>query len=417
MNRGRGLQPRGYVLRLERMKNQPKENSETGRAVAAKDLLRISRGREKEMTEMLGKFVRCESPSHNKAAVDRFGKMVAQEWKRRGANIRVLRQREFGDHLRAEIWFGKRRPAKQILVLGHLDTVYPMGTHAVTPFRVNDGRAWGPGTFDMKGGLTIALFAIDTLKAMGLEPAKRIVFFWNSDEETGSKTSRRHIEREALRSDAVLVLEPAAGREGRVKTARKGAGSAEIVVTGRSGHAGIAPHLPGAGVNAVHELALQIGRLMKMNNQRSGITVQATVVAGGTVSNVIPEHARAKIDIRHSHLADVPKIHRALRELRPILAGARIEVSGGVNRPPMERTAGVERLFLRAKAIMNEMGLPLDEAFVGGVSDGNFTAALGVPTLDGLGAVGDGAHSPREYVVLRSLPERAAMLAGMLATL
>ena len=399
------------------MKNQPKEKPEAVGIAAAKDLLRILRKREKEMTQMLGNFVRCESPTHQKSAVDRFGRMVAQEWKRRGANVRVLRQREFGDHLRVEIWFGKRRPARQILVLGHLDTVYPMGTHATMPFRVSDGRAWGPGTFDMKGGLTIALYAIDVLKAAGAEPAKRFVFFWNSDEETGSKTSRPHIEREALRSDAVLVLEPAAGREGRVKTARKGAGSAEIVVTGRSGHAGIAPHLPGAGVNAVHELALQIARLMKMNNRRRGITVQATVVTGGTVSNVIPEHARAKIDIRHAHLADVPKINRALRELRPILAGVRIEVSGGVNRPPMERTASIEKLFLRAKLIMHEMGLPLDEAFVGGVSDGNFTAALGVPTIDGLGAVGDGAHSPREYVVLRSLPERAALLAGMLAML
>jgi len=157
--------------------------------------------------------------------------------------------------------------------------------------------------------------------------------------------------------------------------------------------------------------------LMKMNDRRRGITVQATVAAGGTVSNVIPEHARAKIDIRHAHLADAPKIDRALRGLRPILAGSQIEVSGGMNRPPMERTPAVEKLFAQAKAIMGEMGLPLDEAWVGGVSDGNFTAALGVPTLDGLGAVGDGAHSPREYVVLRSLPERAALLAALLATL
>jgi len=399
------------------MNNQSKGNFAAVRTAAAKDLLHILRKREKGMTEMLGKFVRCESPSHDKAAVDRFGRMVAQEWKRRGANVRVLRQREFGDHLSVEIWFGKRRPAKQILVLGHLDTVYPMGTHAATPFRVSDGRAWGPGTFDMKGGLTIALFAVDALKAAGLEPQKRFVFFWNSDEETGSKTSRRDIEREALRSDAVLVLEPAAGREGRVKTARKGAGSAEIVVTGRSGHAGIAPHLPGAGVNAVHELALQIARLMKMNDRRRGITVQATVVAGGTVSNVIPEHAHTKIDIRYAHLGDAPRINRMLLSVRAIQPGVQIEVTGGVNRPPMERTASVEKLFLRAKGIMHEMGLALDEAFVGGVSDGNFTAALGVPTLDGLGAVGDGAHSPREYVVLRSLPERAALLAGMLATL
>lgn len=366
---------------------------------------------------MLGTFVRYESPTHHKASVDRFGRIVAQEWKSRGANVRVLRQREFGNHLRVEIWFGPRRPAKQILVLGHLDTVYPMGTLAAMPFRVTDGRAWGPGTFDMKGGLTIALFAIDAVRAAGIQPQKRFVFFWNSDEETGSKTSRSEIEREALRSEAALVLEPAAGREGRVKTARKGAGSAEIVVTGRSGHAGIAPHLPGAGVNAVHELALQIARLMKMNDKRRGITVQATVAAGGTVSNVIPEHAHAKIDIRHAHLADAPKINRALHALRPILPGVQVEVRGGVNRPPMERTPGIEKLFVRAKAIMQEMGLPLDEAFVGGVSDGNFTAALGVPTLDGLGAVGDGAHSPREYVALRSLPERAALLAGLLTTL
>ncbi len=399
------------------MKNGPNRNYESAGRLSAKVLLRVLRKREPGMTRLLGEFVRCESPSHNKAAVDRFGRIVAREWKRRGANVRVVRQAEYGNHLRAEIWFGERRPRKQILIVGHLDTVYPMGTHALTPFRVSDGRAWGPGTFDMKGGLVIALFAVDALRAAGVIPAKRLVFFWNSDEETGSKTSRRDIEREALRSETALVLEPAAGSEGRLKTARKGAGSAEIVVTGRSGHAGIAPHLPGAGINAVHELALQIVELMKMNDRRRGITVQATVAAGGTVSNVIPEHARAKIDIRHAHTADVPRINRALRALRPIVPGARIEVSGGVNRPPMERTPAVEKLFARAKAIMGEMGLPLDEAWVGGVSDGNFTAALGVPTLDGLGVVGDGAHSPREYLLLRSLPERAALLAGLLATL
>jgi glutamate carboxypeptidase len=415
------LQWASDVHRLDRMKTGRKRGWRAERAprvnAQAKELLRVLRKREQEMAKLLGKFVRCESPSHHKRAVDRFGRIVAQEWRKRGAELRVLQQSECGNHVRAELWFGARRPAKQILIVGHLDTVYPMGTHAATPYRVSDGRAWGPGTFDMKGGLVIALFAVDGLRSTGLQPQKRLVFLWNSDEETGSETSRREIEREALRSDAVLVLEPAAGREGRLKTARKGAGSAEIVVTGRSGHAGIAPHFPDAGVNAVHELALQIARLMKMNNRRRGITVQATVAAGGTVSNVIPEHAHAKIDIRHAHLADAPKINRALRGLRPILPGARIEVRGGVNRPPFERTAGVQRLFLRAKAIMNEMGLPLDQASVGGVSDGNFTAALGVPTLDGLGAVGYGAHSPREFVVLRSLPERAALLAGLFATL
>jgi glutamate carboxypeptidase len=406
-------------MKYARVKKGRKGNS-GGKPAApapAKSLLRVLRNRQVQMAEMLGKFVRCESPSHEKEAVDRLGRLVAQEWLRRGASVRVIRQVERGNHVRAEMRFTARPTPRQILILGHIDTVYPIGTLAATPFRATDGRAWGPGTFDMKGGLVTALFAVDALKAAGLRPQKRLVFFWNSDEEIGSRTSRRAIEREARRSDAVLVLEPAAGREGRLKTARKGAGTAELVVTGRSAHAGIAPHKPGAGVNAVHELALQIGRLMKMNNRRRGITLQATVASGGTVSNVIPESARARIDIRHARLADAPKINRALHRLRPILAGARIDVRGGVNRPPLERTPGVRRLFLRAQGIMREMGRTLDEASVGGVSDGNFTAALGVPTLDGLGAIGDGAHSPREYVVLRSLPERAALLAALLATL
>lgn len=404
------------VHTLNRMKRHEKIAAH-GTSVNPGELLRILRKREPEMAKLLEKFVRCESPSHNKAAVDRFGKIVALEWKRRGAKVRVLSQLERGNHLRVELNLGEVRPRKQILVLGHLDTVYPMGTHAATPFRVADGRALGPGTFDMKGGLVIALFAIDALQSAGMRPATGFVFFWNSDEEIGSKTSRAEIEREALRSEAVLVLEPAAGREGNLKTARKGAGSAEILVTGRSGHAGNAYQGPGAGINAVHELALQIAQLIKMNDRERGITVQTTVIAGGTVSNVIPEHAHARIDIRHAHTADALKLNRALHELRPILPGAQIEIRGEVNRPPLERSAGVQKLFAHAKRIMEAMGLPLGEAAVGGVSDGNFTAALGVPTLDGLGAVGDGAHSPREYVTLKSLPERAALLAGLLATL
>lgn len=383
-----------------------------------KPLLRNLRSREEDMTRLLGKFVRCESPSHSKAAVDRFGRMVAAEWRRRGARVRILPQARRGDHVRAELWLGAGRPAGQILILGHLDTVYPLGTLARMPFRVSGGRAWGPGTFDMKGGLVLALFAIDALRAAGFhrrnQPRKRLVFLWTSDEEIGSETSRREIEREARRSDAVLVLEPSLGRDGRLKTARKGGGTAEIIVTGRAAHAGIDPK---SGVNAVHELALQIARLSKMNDPRRGITVQATVVEGGTVSNVIPDHAGAQLDIRYARLADAPRLDRKLRGLRPVLKGARVEVRGGINRPPLERTASVRELFRRAQSLMQEMGLPLGEASTGGGSDGNFTAALGVPTLDGLGAVGDGAHSPREHILIRALPERAALLAGLLLTL
>lgn len=377
-------------------------------------LLRLLRRREREMVSLLGRFVRFESPSGEKAAVDRMARIVAAEWKRRGAQVRVLRQAGNGDHVCAEIAPSARRAAGQILILGHLDTVYPLGTLAEMPFRVGGGRARGPGTFDMKAGLVLALFAVDALRAAGIFPAKRLVFLWTSDEEIGSETSRREIEWQARRSDAVLVLEPAYGRDGALKTARKGVGTAEIVVTGIAAHAGIGPH---AGVNAVYELALQIARLAKMNDPRRGITMQATVVGGGTASNVIPEHARVEVDIRYAHRADAAGIDRKLRELRPILPGARVEVLGGVNRPPLERTAGVVTLFRQAQALMREIGRTLDEASTGGGSDGCFTAALGVPTLDGLGAVGDGAHSAREYIVIRSLPERAALLAGLLASL
>jgi glutamate carboxypeptidase len=377
-------------------------------------LLRGLKSREKELVRLLGEFVRCESPSHEKGAVDRMGRIVAREWQRRGARVRVLRQKHAGNHVRAEVWLGQGRPAGQILILGHLDTVYPLGTLAKMPFRSANRRLWGPGTFDMKAGLVLALFAVDALRSAGLRPSKRFVFLWNSDEEIGSQSSRGEIEREAKRSDAVLVLEPAYGRDGCLKTARKGVGTAELIVTGRSAHAGIDPS---AGVNAVHELALQIARLMKMNDRRRGITAQATVIAGGTASNVVPEHARAKIDIRYSHLADAPKIDRRLQSLRPILKGARIEVRGGINRPPLERTQGVAELFEHARELMSEMGLSLEEASTGGGSDGNFTGALGVPTLDGLGAVGNGAHSLSEHVVIRSLAGRAALLAGLLATL
>ena len=326
----------------------------------------------------------------------------------------VLRQTRVGDHVRAEISLGNARPAGQIMVLGHLDTVYPLGTLAKMSFRVSAGRAWGPGTFDMKGGLVLALFAVDALRAAAIQAKKRFVFLWTSDEEIGSNTSRRTIEQEARQSDAVLVLEPTFGREGRLKTQRKGVGGAEIVVTGRSAHAGIDPE---KGVNAVHELALQIERLMRMNDPRRGIRVQPTVISGGTVTNVVPEHARASLDIRYSRLADGALLRRKLQGLRPILKGRWWKCVFGGNRPPLERTAGVRELFGRAQSLMREVGLTLGEASTGGGSDGNFTAALGVSTLDGLGAVGDGAHSPREHVLIRALPERGALLAGLLATL
>jgi glutamate carboxypeptidase len=327
--------------------------------------------------------------------------------------VRLLRQRERGNHVRADLWLGRGRPSGQILILGHLDTVYPLGTLKKMPFRVANGRAWGPGTFDMKGGLTIALAAVDALQALGTCPRKKFAFLWTSDEETGSFSSRHPIETTARKSDAVFVLEPSFGLEGRFKTQRKGVGEAQLMVRGRSAHAGIDPE---RGVNAVHEISLQIARLMKLNNPRRGITVQANVVQGGTVTNVVADRALARIDVRATHAADAAVVNRRLYAIRPILPGAKIEVHGGVNRPPMERSPGSRKLFRHARELACEMKLDLNEASTGGGSDGNFTAALGIPTLDGMGAVGDGAHSPKEHVVIRGLLEHAALLAGLLAT-
>lgn len=378
------------------------------------DLLKAARQREKEMVRLLGEFVRCESPSQDKAALDRFGHIVTKEWRGAGAQVHVLRQKHTGDHVRAEIWLGSGRPSGQILVLGHLDTVYPLGTIAKVPFRLAGGRAWGPGTYDMKGGIVQALAAVDALRAVRARPRRRLVFLWTSDEEIGGETSHSAVEHEARKSDAALVLEPSFGTEGRLKTQRKGVGGAEILVTGRSAHAGVDPE---RGVNAVHELALQIARLMKMNEPQRGITVQTTIVSGGTASNVVPSAARAEVDIRFSRPEDGRRIERALQGLRPALPGARIKILGNMNRPPLERTSAVAKLFHQAQQLMREVGLPLGEASTGGGSDGNFTAALGVPTLDGLGPVGNDAHSPNEHVLVRALPERAALLAGLLATL
>ncbi len=366
------------------------------------------------MLRLLGRLVRAESPSYDKAAVDHLAKLVGAEWRRRGARVTILRQRERGNHVRAELWLSRGRPEGQILVLGHLDTVYERGTLARMPFRIARGGAWGPGTFDMKSGLVIALHAAEALRRARIVPRKRFVFLWTSDEEIGSQSSRRIIESEARKSDAVLVLEPAFGRAGHLKTERKGVGTVELVVTGRAAHAGINPQ---DGVNAVHELALQIGQLVRLNDPRRGISVQPTVIEGGQFSNVIPERARARVDVRVAHLADARWLQRQLREVRPILKGARLEVCGGISRPPLERTAAVRNLFRHARQLAREMGIALGEASTGGGSDGNFCAALGVPTLDGLGGVGDGAHSPREHVSIRALPERAALLAGLLASL
>jgi glutamate carboxypeptidase len=278
------------------------------------------------------------------------------------------------------------------------------------PFRTAAGRVYGPGVFDMKAGIVQALFALDAIQQTDAALAKKIVFLWTSDEEIGSESSRKLLEAEAKRSDAVFVLEPALGTKGLLKTARKAVGEAEIIAHGRASHAGLAPE---KGVNAIHELALQIAQVKKWNDLPRGISVNVGLVTGGTRPNVIPDRARAVLDLRALRIDDMRKIEKQLRGLRPILPGAKLAVRGGFNRAPLERKISAD-LFQRAASLAKEMGLTIGEGTAGGGSDGNLTAALAIPTLDGLGAVGDGAHSPGEFIVARTMPQRTALLATLL---
>ena len=376
----------------------------------AKKILQILTPRLPEMLSMLRGFVTVESPSLEKAAADRCCDTIAKEWRKRNVRVERISQKHRGDHLRITWWPGKSRPVGQLLVLGHYDTVYARGTLTKMPLRVAGGKVYGPGTFDMKAGIVQALFALQALQRSGEPLSKRIVFLWTSDEEIGSESSRKLIETEARRSDAVFVLEPSFGPRGLLKTARKGVGEAEVIAHGRASHAGLAPQ---EGVNAIHELARQIARLEKWNDLRRGVTINAGLIEGGTRTNVIPERARVVLDLRALRIADMQRLERRLHALRPTLAGARLEIHGGFNRAPLECKMSAS-LFTRAKSLGAQMNLSIDECTVGGGSDGNLTAACGVPTLDGLGAVGDGAHSSHEYVIVKTMPARAALLAALL---
>jgi glutamate carboxypeptidase len=363
------------------------------------------------MLATLRRFVIAESPSFEKAAADHCCGLVAEEWAKHGVRVERIAQKHRGDHLRITYWPSKARPAGQLLVLGHYDTVYSSGTLRKMPFRVSAGKAYGPGVFDMKAGIVQSLFALQGLRNTDAGLRKRLVFLWTSDEEIGSESSRKLLESEARRSDAVFVLEPSFGPRGLLKTARKGVGEAELIVHGRASHAGLAPQ---EGINAIHELAHQLTRIEKWNDLRRGVTINAGIIEGGTRTNVIPERADAVLDLRALSVFDMRRLERRLHALRPIHGGARLEINGGFDRPPLERKMSIA-LFARAKSLAAHMNLTFGECTVGGGSDGNFTAALGIPTLDGLGAVGDGAHSPREHIMINTMPTRAALLASLLA--
>jgi glutamate carboxypeptidase len=363
------------------------------------------------MLQCLRQTVEMESPSSSKPGVDRLARFIAQECRRRAGKTRLLGHPVAGCAVSAEFWAGERKQ-KPILLLGHLDTVWEIGTLAQMPFRVRGESAFGPGILDMKSGIVIGLWAIQALQALKISPSGPIHFFLNPDEEVSSVAFRKEILAEARDARAVLVLEPAAA-SGALKTARKGVGEFRITVHGRAAHAGVNP---AAGVNAIRELTRQLRRVEAMARPRQGLTVNVGRIEGGTRSNVVPERATAWIDVRIPRLRDRAGIEHQVRRLKPCHPEARLEIEGGINRPPMERKMAVA-LFRRAHVLGRAIGMELTEASTGGGSDGNFAAALGVPTLDGLGAVGDGAHARHEHILIPELPRRAALLAALLATI
>jgi glutamate carboxypeptidase len=353
-------------------------------------------------------LVGLESPSGDKAAVDRCGAEVARLLRAAGAAVTLLPQAARGDHVRAEFAGGPGR----VLILGHFDTVWDVGTLARMPVREADGRLHGPGVYDMKASLVVAIHAVRALRDLRL-PLPRVVMLWTTDEEVGSETSRAAIEAEARDSEAVLVVEPSLPGGG-VKTHRKGCGEFTLTAHGVSAHAGIDPR---QGASAIHELAHQIRLLEALRDPDRGISLNVGRIEGGTRGNVVAEHASAVVDVRVPTMQDAARVETAFRALAARDPRVTLAVEGGVGRPPMERTAGTGRLYEQAKAVAAALGRELAEGGTGGGSDGNFTAAIGVPTLDGLGPEGDGAHAVHEHVLVAELPWRAAFLAGLVTRL
>ncbi len=365
---------------------------------------------EAKLLTRIRQLVEIESPSDDKRAVNACVEAVVEMAEDLGGKVRRHRQRVFGDVL--ELRFGAKKKDAPLMLLGHLDTVWPLGTLAKMPFRVKDGQAWGPGTLDMKAGVAMAMTAIEILRTKGAEH-RPIVMLLNSDEEVGSPISRPITEKLARECSAVFVLEPAQGLGGAYKTARKGVGDYTVRVKGVAAHAGVDFE---RGHSAIQELAHQLETIRTFTDLDRGLTVNAGVIRGGTRTNVVAAEAEAEIDVRIARAKDATRIEKQFRSLRVRDRGCVLEVDGGMNRPPMERSRATVALFRRAEKLAEALGFRLEEAATGGGSDGNFTAAMGVPTLDGMGAVGEGAHASHESVLLKDLAPRTALLAEMIRT-
>lgn len=368
-----------------------------------KDLLKTLQRDLPKSLKLLESFVNMDSPSVDKTLVDKFGRFVGQKFEEIGGSVEYIPAERFGNHVIARF---AGVPGTGLLLLGHLDTVFAAGEAEARAFRIDAGRAMGPGVFDMKAGIVLIWAA---LRALGLLP-RAVTVLLTSDEEVGSPSSRELIEREAAKARAVLVLEPSLPG-GVLKTVRKGVGRFTVMASGRAAHAGIDP---ARGINAIEEIAHQVLAIRDMADPSRGTTVTVGLIQGGTRVNVIPAEAAVEVDVRVVNSEEAARITGAIRSLQPHIPGSVLHVRGGINRPPMERTRDTAVLFELARRLGAELGVSVDEGSTGGASDGNFTSAMGIPTLDGLGAVGDGAHSLEEFVDIKSLPERAALIAGLI---
>ena len=371
--------------------------------------LKYFEARRDALVQTIRSFVEIESPSDDKPAADRMGAFLAGTFEAVGGRAQLHPAEIFGNNL--QIDFSGNNKSKPILLLGHFDTVYPMGTLEKMPCRVEGDRLHGPGVLDMKSGVALMLYAVEALKAWHGSLPRPVTVFLVSDEEVGSASSRKITEELARKSAAVLVLEPAAGLRGAVKTARKGVGDYTLTVHGVAAHAGLDP---GKGHSAIVELARQITAVSKFNDLKQGVSVNPGVIRGGTRTNVIAAEATVEIDVRIRNAKQAAGLDRKMHALTPFDERCKLTVSGGINRMPMERTAGVAALYEKAQEIAKQLDWKLEEAAVGGGSDGNFTAGIGIPTLDGLGAVGEGAHAVHEYILISELPRRALLLAGLI---
>ena len=374
------------------------------------DLIQTIKDFQPHLSAALKTMVVHESPSTDKASLDELANLLENRFRSAGARVEMLAERSHGNNVLAAFPSISHPDAPLGLVLCHYDTVWPLGTLAKQPFEIRDGRAYGPGVYDMKASIAMVETALQAIQSLGEDLPRPLLVLLTSDEEIGSPSSRPHIERLASKSAYVLVIEPPSFK-GALKTSRKGVGRFIVEVNGRASHAGTQPE---KGISATHELAHQILRLEKLNDPEKGTTVNVGIVHGGTRRNVVAARAVAEVDVRAWTQEEATRLTAAIQGLRPVHPGAVLKIRGGFGRPPMERSEATVNLFRKAQKIGRALGLELGESASGGGSDANFTAALGVPTLDGLGAIGDGAHADDEHILLEPLPMRTALLAELL---